>query len=88
MLPTIQGKTDVYLVTGDPVGQVRAPEVYKLLFGKLGISAVPVRVHVVANDIETSAKNAFLTKTIKGMSAGSTRCHLSPAASVSGQHDG
>lgn len=40
MLPTVQGNTDVYLVTGDPVEQARAPEVYNLLFGKLGINAV------------------------------------------------
>ena len=40
MLSTIQGNTDVYLVTGDPVEQVRAPDVYNLLFGKLGINAV------------------------------------------------
>ena len=67
MLPTIQGNTDVYLVTGDPVEQVRAPEVYNLLFGKLGINAVLVPVHVVANNIETFVKNAFLAKNIKGM---------------------
>ncbi|MEO6016068.1 MAG: shikimate dehydrogenase [Polaromonas sp.] len=67
MLSTIQGNTDVYLVTGDPVEQVRAPEVYNLLFSKLGINAVLVPVHVMASDIEAFVKNAFLAKNIKGM---------------------
>ena len=67
MLLNIQGNTDVYLVTGDPVEQVRAPEVYNLLFSKLGINAVLVPVHVVAADIEAFVKNAFLAKNIKGM---------------------
>lgn len=67
MLSTIQGNTDVYLFTGDPVEQVRAPKVYNLLFGNLGINAVLLPVHVVANDIETFVKNAFLAKSIKGM---------------------
>ena len=67
MLSTIQGNTDVYLVTGDPVEQVRAPEVYNLLFSKLGINAVLVPVHVVASDIQAFVKHAFMAKNIKGM---------------------
>lgn len=67
MLSNIQGDTDVYLITGDPVEQVRAPEVYNLLFAKLGINAVLVPVHVLASNIETFVKAAFLARNIKGM---------------------
>src|SRR2546427_1741528 len=42
MLSTIQGTTDVYLISGAPVEQVRAPEVFNLIFRTLGINAVLV----------------------------------------------
>ena len=67
MLSTIAGTTDVYLIPGDPVEQVRAPEVFNLIFQTLGIDAVLVPVHVPAINIETFIRNAFLAKNIKGM---------------------
>jgi shikimate dehydrogenase len=67
MLPTIQGNTDVYLIPGDPVEQVRAPDVFNLIFKTMGINAVLVPVHVAAADIETFVRAAFLAKNIKGM---------------------
>ena len=67
MLSTIQGTTDVYLIPGDPVEQVRAPEVFNLIFRTLGINAVLVPVHVAARDIESFVRTAFLAKNIKGM---------------------
>lgn len=67
MLSTIQGTTDVYLIPGDPVEQVRAPEVFNLIFRTLGINAVLVPVHVAARDIEAFVRTAFLAKNIKGM---------------------
>lgn len=67
MLSTIQGNTDVYLIPGDPVEQVRAPGVFNLLFKTLGINAVLVPVHVAAGDIEAFVQAAFLAKNIKGM---------------------
>lgn len=67
MLPTIQGNTDVYLIPGDPVEQVRAPDVFNLIFKTMGINAVLVPVHVAAGDIETFVRSAFLAKNIKGM---------------------
>jgi shikimate dehydrogenase len=54
MLSTIQGNTDVFLIPGDPVEQVRAPEVFNLVFRTLG-------------DIEAFVRTAFLAKNIKGM---------------------
>ncbi|OOG47570.1 shikimate dehydrogenase [Polaromonas sp. A23] len=67
MLSTINGTTDVYLIPGDPVEQVRAPEVFNLIFRTLGINAVLVPVHVTAGDIEAFVRTAFLAKNIKGM---------------------
>lgn len=67
MLSTIAGTTDVYLIPGDPVEQVRAPEVFNLIFSTLGINAVLVPVHVAAGDIESFVRTAFLAKNIKGM---------------------
>ncbi|MDO9402571.1 MAG: shikimate dehydrogenase [Polaromonas sp.] len=67
MLPSIQGDTAVYLIPGDPVGQVRAPEVFNLIFRTLRINAVLVPVHVPAEDIETFIRAAFLARNIRGM---------------------
>ncbi|MES2191376.1 MAG: shikimate dehydrogenase [Pseudomonadota bacterium] len=67
MLSTIAGTTDVYLIPGDPVEQVKAPEVFNLIFRTLGINAVLVPVHVAAVDIESFVRTAFLAKNIKGM---------------------
>lgn len=67
MLSNIQGDTDVFLIPGDPVEQVRAPEVFNLIFRTLGINAVLVPVHVTAQDIEAFVRTAFLAKNIKGM---------------------
>jgi shikimate dehydrogenase len=67
MLSNISGTTDVYLIPGDPVEQVKAPEVFNLIFRTLGINAVLVPVHVKAGDIEGFVRSAFLAKNIKGM---------------------
>jgi shikimate dehydrogenase len=67
MISTIQGNTDVYLIPGDPVGQVRAPEVFNLIFKALGIDAVLIPVHVAAGDIQAFVKAAFLARNVKGM---------------------
>ena len=67
MLSTIAGTTDVYLIPGDPVEQVRAPEVFNRIFQTLGIDAVLVPVHVAGGDIEVFTRAAFLAKNVKGM---------------------
>ncbi|MES2414628.1 MAG: shikimate dehydrogenase [Pseudomonadota bacterium] len=67
MLQTIHGTTDVYLIPGDPVEQVKAPEVFNLIFRTLGINAVLVPVHVSAQHIESFVRTAFLAKNIRGM---------------------
>lgn len=67
MFSSIRGDTDVFLIPGDPVVQVRAPEVFNLIFRTLGINAVLVPVHVAAGDIEVFVRSAFLAKNIRGM---------------------
>ncbi|MDB5965153.1 MAG: shikimate dehydrogenase, partial [Polaromonas sp.] len=67
MLSNIQGNTSVYLIPGDPVEQVKAPEVFNLIFRTLGINAALVPVHVAAADIEAFVRAAFLAKNIQGM---------------------
>ena len=37
--PAISGTTDVYLILGDPVEQVRAPESFNPIFARMGIDA-------------------------------------------------
>jgi shikimate dehydrogenase len=45
---TITGKTRVFFILGDPVAQVRAPEVYNRLFAEHGIDAVLVPLKLPA----------------------------------------
>lgn len=63
----INGCTDVYLIVGDPVAQVLAPEVFNPLFARFGIDAVIVPVQVAPVDLAAFVKTAFLGKNIKGM---------------------
>jgi shikimate dehydrogenase len=67
MFSFIRGDTDVFLIPGDPVEQVRAPEVFNLIFRTLGINAVLVPVHVAADVIEAFVRAAFLAKNIRGL---------------------
>ncbi len=65
--PRISGTTDVYLILGDPVEQVRAPESFNLIFARLGIDAVLVPVRVQPAHLEAFVRAAFLAPNIKGM---------------------
>ena len=66
-MPEITGSTDVYLILGDPVEQVRAPESFNLVFARFGIDAVLVPAHVAPEHLHAFVKTAFLAKNIKGM---------------------
>jgi shikimate dehydrogenase len=67
MYSIIDGQTDVYLIPGDPVEQVRAPQVFNLIFKTLGINAVLVPARVKAGDIQEFVQSAFLAQNIKGL---------------------
>ena len=49
---TISGTTRVFLILGDPVAQVRAPEVFNHLFRRHGVDAVLVPAQVSAADLD------------------------------------
>lgn len=66
-VPSITGTTDVYLILGDPVEQVKAPEAFNLIFARFGIDAVLVPVHVSPTDLPAFVRAAFAAPNIKGM---------------------
>ncbi|HSV48223.1 MAG TPA: shikimate dehydrogenase [Ramlibacter sp.] len=65
--PRIRGTTDVYLILGDPVEQVRAPESFNLVFEQLGIDAVLVPARVAPADLQEFVRAAFKAANVKGM---------------------
>ncbi len=67
MISQVVGSTDVYLIPGDPVEQVRAPEVFNRVFAALGINAVLVPVHVPAADIRPFIDGVFRARNVKGL---------------------
>lgn len=67
MTCAINGATDVYLILGDPVEQVRAPELFNLIFATLGLNAVLVPVHLPAAAVPQFVRSAFLARNIKGL---------------------
>lgn len=64
--PDISGTTDVYLIVGDPVEQVKAPESFNLIFARLGIDAVLVPVRVAPPDLDDFVRTAFKASNVKG----------------------
>ena len=67
MTSAINGSTDVYLILGDPVEQVRAPESFNLIFAAQGLNAVLVPVHVPAAAVKDFVRAAFSARNIKGL---------------------
>lgn len=66
-MPGVSGSTDVYLILGDPVEQVLAPETFNPFFARFGHDAVLVPVQVTPENLHAFVKTAFLAKNIKGM---------------------
>lgn len=64
---SITGSTDVYLILGDPVAQVRAPESFNAIFARFGVDAVLVPVHIAPADLAPFVESAFRAPNIKGM---------------------
>ncbi|MBX9612833.1 MAG: shikimate dehydrogenase [Burkholderiales bacterium] len=63
----ITGTTDTYLILGDPVEQVRAPESFNAVFARFGIDAVLVPVQIGPDDLLPFVRAAFKAPNIKGM---------------------
>ncbi len=64
---TITGHTQVYFIIGDPVSQVRAPEVYNALFARHGIDAVLVPMRVAAADLQGWVRHALRARNVGGL---------------------
>ncbi len=67
MAPFVTGSTDVYLILGDPVAQVLAPQTFNPLFASMGIDAILVPVQVRPEHLLAFVKTAFLAPNIKGL---------------------
>jgi len=63
----ITGKTRVFMIVGDPVAQVRAPEVYNHLFQRHGIDAVLVPMKVAPAHLAGFVRQAFAAQNLGGM---------------------
>lgn len=63
----ITGNTRVFMILGDPVAQVRAPELFNPLFRRHGIDAVLVPARVPVADVQGYVKHAFLSPTLGGL---------------------
>jgi shikimate dehydrogenase len=62
----ISGTTRVFLILGDPVAQVRAPEVFNHLFRRHGADAVLVPAQVSPADFAGFARQALKARNIDG----------------------
>lgn len=63
----ITGTTRVFLILGDPVAQVRAPEVFNHLFRKHGADAVLVPAQVPPAQFATFARTVLTARNIDGL---------------------
>ncbi len=63
----ISGSTRVFLILGDPVAQVRAPEVFNHLFREHRVDAVLVPAQVKPEDFEAFASRAMKARNIDGL---------------------
>lgn len=63
----ITGNTRVFLIVGDPVEQVRAPELFNHFFRQHGIDAVLVPANVPAADLAAFVRNVTAARNIDGL---------------------
>jgi len=63
----ITGSTRVFFILGDPVAQVRAPEIYNHLFTRHGVDAVLVPVQVSPAALEGFVRGAMSARNIDGL---------------------
>ncbi|KNZ30894.1 MAG: shikimate dehydrogenase [Methylibium sp. NZG] len=63
----ITGSTRVFLILGDPVAQVRAPEVFNPLFARHGVNAVLVPAEVAPQGLARFVKHVFDADNVGGL---------------------
>lgn len=64
---TLTGRTRVFLILGDPVAQVRAPEVFNHLFAAHGVDAVLVPAQVPPAALPGFVRGVFSARNIDGL---------------------
>jgi shikimate dehydrogenase len=63
----ITGTTQVFFIIGDPVAQVKAPEVFNTLFSDHGIDAVLVPLKLAAADLPGFLQHGMKAQNVKGL---------------------
>lgn len=63
----ITGHTRVFMILGDPIAQVRAPEIFNHLFQQHGIDAVLIPAHVDATHLQDFVHQALATHNVDGL---------------------
>jgi shikimate dehydrogenase len=63
----ISGNTRIFLILGDPVAQVRAPEVFNPLFARHGVDAVLVPVQVALARLSGFVQHVFDADNVGGL---------------------
>lgn len=63
----INGNTRVFFILGDPIAQVRAPELYNHLFTRHGVDAVLVPVQVSAPALEGFVRGTMSARNVDGL---------------------
>ncbi|MDN0075163.1 shikimate dehydrogenase [Crenobacter sp. SG2303] len=63
----ITGNTQVFFVIADPIGQVRAPELFNRVFELHGVDAVVVPLQVAADDFEPTVRALFRSPSTGGV---------------------
>ena len=63
----ISGTTEVFLVLADPVAQVKAPQLYNLLFERAGIDAVCVPAQVRPAHLEHFVRESLAVGNVRGL---------------------
>lgn len=66
-MQSINGSTDVYVIPGYPVANVRVPALFNAVFARFHINAVLVPARVAARDLAVFLKASFLAQNIRGM---------------------
>lgn len=63
----ITGSTQVFMIIGDPIAQVRAPEVFNHVFREAGVDAVLIPAWVQSTDVAPFVYTTFEMKNMGGM---------------------
>ncbi len=67
IVPAITGQTRLLAIVGDPIGQVRSPEIYNPRIGAAGHKAVLLPVHLPAADFEVGMQGLMAVANLDGL---------------------